>query len=94
MMILTLWVTGLGLLSSSSASTRAKWLSCQIGRPSRLSLDNYAETNMRTRRDPPRAGSPIGLYRGETDILSIQTRYRIHHVKNQPRGAFLSVYVR
>lgn len=74
MMILTLWVTGLGLLSSSSASTRAKWLSCQIGRPSRLSLDNYAETNMRTRRDPLRAGSHIGLYRGETDILSIQTR--------------------
>lgn len=41
MMILTLCVTGLGLLSSSSASTRAKWLSCQIGRPSRLSLDSY-----------------------------------------------------
>lgn len=42
MMIFTLWVTGLGLLSSSSARTRAKWLSCQIGRPSRLSLDSCA----------------------------------------------------
>lgn len=41
MIILTLWVTGFGLLSSSSASTRAKWLSCQIGRPSRLSLESY-----------------------------------------------------
>lgn len=42
-MILTLWVTGLGLLSSSSASTREKWLSCQMGRPSRLSLDSYTQ---------------------------------------------------
>lgn len=41
MIILTLCVTGLGLLSSSSSRTRAKWLSCQIGCPSLLSLDNY-----------------------------------------------------
>lgn len=40
MIIFTLWVTGLGLLSSSSASTWAKWPSCQIGRPSRLSLES------------------------------------------------------
>lgn len=40
MIILTLCVTGLGLLSSSSSRTRAKWLSCQIGCPSLLSLDN------------------------------------------------------
>ena len=37
--IFTLWVTGFGLFSSSS-KTRAKWLSCQIGRPSRLSRDS------------------------------------------------------
>ena len=41
MMIFTLCVTGLGLLTSSSSNTRAKWLSCQTGRPSRHSLDNY-----------------------------------------------------
>ncbi len=41
MIILTLWVTGLGLLSSSSSITLEKWLSCQIGCPSWLSRDNY-----------------------------------------------------
>lgn len=40
MIIFTLWVTGLGLLSSSSI-TLEKWLRCQIGWPSWLSRDNY-----------------------------------------------------
>ena len=39
MIIFTLWVTGLGLLSSSSI-TLLKWLSCQIGWPSWFSLDS------------------------------------------------------
>lgn len=50
MIILTLCVTGLGLLSSSSASTRAKWLSCQIGRPSRLSLESCMHRHTQTHR--------------------------------------------
>lgn len=41
MIILTLWVTGLGLLSSSSSITLEKWLSCQMGWPSWFSRDNY-----------------------------------------------------
>lgn len=40
MIIFTLWVTGLGLLSSSSI-TLEKWLRCQTGWPSWLSRDNY-----------------------------------------------------
>lgn len=40
MIILTLWVTGFGLLSSSSI-TLEKWPRCQIGWPSWLSRDNY-----------------------------------------------------
>ncbi len=41
MIILTFWVTGFGLFPSSSSRTRAKWLSCQMGRPSRLSRDSW-----------------------------------------------------
>lgn len=41
MIILTLWVTGLGLLSSSSSITLEKWLNCQIGWPSWLSRDSW-----------------------------------------------------
>lgn len=44
MIIFTLWVTGLGLLSSSSI-TLEKWLRCQIGWPSWLSRDNYGAKN-------------------------------------------------
>lgn len=42
MIILTLWVTGLGLLSSSSI-TLEKSLSCQMGWPSWLSRDNWSQ---------------------------------------------------
>ena len=47
--ILTLGVTGFGLFSSSS-KTRAKWLSCQIGRPSRLSRESYKGSQCYVRR--------------------------------------------
>lgn len=48
MIIFTLWVTGLGLLSSSSSITLEKWLSCQIGWPSLLSRDNCGAQHVRS----------------------------------------------
>lgn len=49
MIILTLWVTGLGLLSSSSSITLEKWLNCQIGWPSWLSRDSWVGEHNMTR---------------------------------------------
>lgn len=72
MMSFTLCVTGLGLLCSSSARTRAKWLSCQMGRPSWLSIDNCERrrenVNIQRQRPPTRLGEGKKMQRKDLPV--------------------------